>query len=74
MKDGVTIDPAICHGKPVLTGSRVLVSTVLGALAGGDSPSDVAQDYSLSLKQISDALEFASSIADFQIARYEEVA
>ena len=74
MNEGISINPAICHGKPVLEGTRVLVSTVLGALAGGDSPSDVAEDYSISLEQVSAALRFASSIADFQTATYEEVA
>jgi len=37
MNDRVSIDPRVCHGKPVIRGTRVLVSTLLGALAGGDS-------------------------------------
>ena len=37
MTEGISIDPAVCHGKPVIHGTRVLVSTILGALAGGDS-------------------------------------
>lgn len=71
---GISIDPAVCHGKPVIEGTRVLVSTVLGALAGGDSREMVAEDYSLTLEQISAALQFASDIADFQGSAYEAVA
>ncbi|MBK1833001.1 DUF433 domain-containing protein [Roseibacillus ishigakijimensis] len=74
MPEGITIDPAICHGKPVLQGTRVLVSTILGALAGGDSPLEVAEDYAISPEQISAALDFASRITDFQTTTYDEVA
>ena len=33
MNDRINIDPAICHGKPVIRGTRVPVSIVLGSLA-----------------------------------------
>jgi uncharacterized protein (DUF433 family) len=42
MTDGISIDATVCHGKPVISGTRVLVSTILGALAGGDSVAVVA--------------------------------
>ncbi len=54
MTKGISIDPAVCHGKPVIEGTRVLLSTILGALAGGDSREMVAQDYDLTLEQICD--------------------
>ena len=73
MTEGISIDPAVCHGKPVIEGTRVLVSTVLGALAGGDSSAIVAEDYQLTLEQISAALQFAAGIADFQVSTYEAV-
>src|SRR6185437_4860644 len=34
---GISVDPQIVHGKPVFTGTRILVATVLGALSAGDS-------------------------------------
>lgn len=74
MIKGVSIDPAVCHGKPVVEGTRVLVSTILGALAGGDSRDMVADDYGLNQDQISAALQFASDMADFQVSAYEAVA
>ena len=74
MTAGISIHPSICHGKPVIEGTRVLVSTILGALSGGDSMETVAADYQLTVSQISAALEFASNIADFQTAAYEGVA
>ncbi len=74
MTKGISIDPAVCHGKPVIEGTRVLLSTILGALAGGDSREMVAQDYDLTLEQISSALQFASHMADLQVSAYEAVA
>jgi len=44
MNERIQIDPQIGHGKPVIRGTRVLVSTILGALAGGDSIPDVLTD------------------------------
>lgn len=74
MTEGISIDPAVCHGKPVIKGTRVLVSTILGALAGGDSREDVEQDYAITPAQISAALQFASDMADFQVSAYDAVA
>ena len=74
MTKGISIDPAVCHGKPVIAGTRVLVSTILGALAGGDSRADVAEDYEVTMEQISAALQFASDMADMQVSAYEAVA
>ncbi len=74
MNDRITISAPICHGKPVITKTRVLVSTVLGALAGEDSVEMVLEDYpNISREDIDAALEFASVLADYQEATYELV-
>lgn len=73
MTEGISIDPAVCHGKPVIAGTRVLVSTILRTLAGGDSRVTVSEDYAISMDQISEALQFASDMADFQVSVYEAV-
>ena len=74
MKKSISIDPAVCHGKPVITGTRVLVATILGALAGGDSKKEVAEDYNITLDQILDTLRFASDMANMQTSAYDAVA
>jgi uncharacterized protein (DUF433 family) len=57
MDKRIQIDPAICHGKPVIRGTRVLVSTLLGALSGGDSIEAVLEDYpSVTREDVSAAL------------------
>ena len=34
-QDRIVIDPAISHGRPVIRGTRVPVTIVIGSLAGG---------------------------------------
>lgn len=58
---GVTVDPAIVHGKPVLTGTRILVSQIVGHLAAGDSMETVCDAYGLTPEQVRAALGYAAS-------------
>jgi uncharacterized protein (DUF433 family) len=75
MSSRISIDPAICHGKPAITGTRVLVSTLLGALAGGDSIETVLEDYpTVTREDIAAALEFAKELSEYQVRPYEAVA
>jgi uncharacterized protein (DUF433 family) len=59
MNDRIVIDPKICHGKPVIRGTRTPVVIVVGSLAGGMSREDVCREYDLSDEDITAALEFA---------------
>lgn len=54
--DGIVIDPAIHHGTPVLRGTRVPVTTVVGSLAGGMTLEEVQEVYDLTARQIRAAL------------------
>jgi len=60
--DRIEVDPRRCHGKPVIKGTRVLVQTVLGALAAGDSPARVADAYGISEEDIRKAIAFANEL------------
>ena len=41
----IVIDPAICHGKPVIRGMRYPVESMLEYLAGGDSIEDLLEEF-----------------------------
>ena len=41
----ITVDPAICHGKPCVRGLRYPVETILEYLAGGDSVDDLLAEF-----------------------------
>ncbi len=72
MKESIQIDPGICHGKPVIRGTRVMVSTILGALAGGDSIEDVLEDYpTITQEDVRAALGFAGALSRFEETPYE---
>lgn len=43
--DRISVDPAVCGGRPCIAGHRIWVSLVLGLLAGGMSVQDVVAEY-----------------------------
>lgn len=62
----------ICHGKPVIKGTRVMVSTILGALAAGDTMEMMLEDYpNIDREDIAAALAFASELSQFEDIPYQ---
>lgn len=49
---GITVDPQVVYGRPVVPGTRVPVEVVIGELAGGSSFEDVMADYHLTNERI----------------------
>jgi uncharacterized protein (DUF433 family)/predicted nuclease of predicted toxin-antitoxin system len=64
MNDRIVIDPAICHGKPVIRGTRMPVVFVLGSLAGGMSYADMATQYDLTEADLRAAMAYAAELVD----------
>ena len=62
ISDRIEVDPKRCHGKPVISGTRVMVRTVLGALAAGDSPERIAESYRVSVEDVRAAVAFANEL------------
>ena len=60
----IVIDPGICHGKPVIRGTRLPVSLVIGSLAGGMTYEELGQEYDLTVEDIRAALQFVVGLAD----------
>ena len=62
--DRITIDPAICHGKPILRGLRYPVETILELLSSGMTPEEILADYEdLEREDILAAFAFATRAA-----------
>lgn len=60
-KDRISVDPNVCHGKPCIKGTRVMVSVILDNLADGESPEQILQGYpSLEKEDIEAAIRYAS--------------
>ncbi|QMW07075.1 DUF433 domain-containing protein [Spirosoma foliorum] len=54
------MDPAICHGKPTIRGSRLLVTAILELLVSGMTWNEILADYpSLEIDDIQECLNYA---------------
>ncbi|MCA9946057.1 MAG: DUF433 domain-containing protein [Anaerolineales bacterium] len=72
MHERIELNPLVCHGKPVIKGTRVMVSTILGALAAGDSVEIILEDYpNIKREDIQAALAFASELSQFEDIPYQ---
>lgn len=70
MTERITIDPEICHGKPVIRGLRYPVQTILEWLSSGMTTEEILADYEdLEREDILAALTYAARLA--QIKRVE---
>jgi uncharacterized protein (DUF433 family) len=58
----ITVDPAIHHGTPVITGTRVPAEIIVGSLAGGMSKTEVMAEYDLTQTQVEAALSYAAML------------
>ncbi len=60
MNERILIDPEICHGKPVIRGTRTPVTVILNALAGGDSFETLQREYDITAEDIRACIAFAA--------------
>jgi uncharacterized protein (DUF433 family) len=56
----VTIDPRIQTGQPVIKGTRIPVTRIVGALSAGASFEELKEDYGLKDEDIRAALAYAA--------------
>ena len=60
----ITIDPEICHGKPVIRGMRYPVESVLEWLSSGMTVDEILADYpDLEREDIFAVLQYAARLA-----------
>lgn len=55
----ITIDPAVCNGKPTIRGKRITVQTILEFLSAGEDREEILRQYpSLEEEDIDACLAF----------------
>ncbi len=60
----ISADPAVCHGKACIHGTRIMVSVVLDNLAAGLSAAEITRSYpSLQPEHIAAAISCAADLA-----------
>ncbi len=72
-QDYITVDPAVCHGRACIKGTRVMVSVVLDNLAAGLTPDEIVRSYpSLSREAVRAAMAYAAELARERIVAVPE--
>ena len=60
LKKRISINPEICHGKPIIRGMRWPVEVILDLLSAGMSPKGIISDHpELELEDIAASLNYA---------------
>lgn len=60
----ISSNPNVCHGKPCIRGTRIMVSVVLDNLAEGLTPHEIVRDYPpLTLEDVRAVLSYAAVLA-----------
>ena len=63
-RERVHSNPDICHGKPCIRGTRIMVSVILDNLAEGLSAEEIVEEYPpLSLEDVQAAVAYAAALA-----------
>ena len=58
----ISVDPAVHHGDPCITGTRVPVSVIVGSIADGDTFDQILASYpQLTREDIEAALRFSGA-------------
>lgn len=65
----IAVDPEVCVGKPVIAGTRVPVSVVVGAVAAGDSVDEIAREYAITGEDVRAALSYAAKLLEDETIR-----
>lgn len=63
MENRISISPNVCNGRPIITGTRITVQTILEFLGSGDSVEEVLEEYpSLLPEDIYACMQYASKL------------
>lgn len=60
----ISVNPRICHGKPCIKGTRIMVSVILDNLAVGLTAKEIVNEYPpLTPEDIQAAIAYAAELA-----------
>ena len=65
MEGRIVVDRNICSGKPTIRGTRIMVTNILGMVAGGYTRQQILDAYpEITIEDVTAALEYASHVVD----------
>jgi uncharacterized protein (DUF433 family) len=62
LQDRIVLDPAIRDGKPIILGTRLPITIVLGSLAGGMTFEEIQREYDITADDIRAALSYVTQL------------
>ncbi len=63
-REHISVNPQVCHGKPCIAGTRVMVSVILDNLAAGQSVDEILVSYPMvTAEAIRATLAYAADLA-----------
>ena len=74
-QEHITVDPAVCHGKACISGTRIMVSVLLDNLAAGQTADEILVAYpTLKSDDINAAIAYAAELARERVVAFPGVA
>ena len=75
MFDRISVNPKVCHGKPCIKGTRIMISVILGLVEEGLNFTQIIEEYpELSEEDIKASIEYARlMIENEEIHALEEI-
>jgi len=68
LSPGITVDPDVRFGKPVIRGTRVPVDTIVARVASGMKIKNLADEYGITSTDVYNALNYAAQrLAEEQV-------
>lgn len=64
MHERIIIDPEFQHGRPVIRGTRVPVTRILGGLAGQMTFDEICREYEVTVEDIQAAINYAKELVE----------
>lgn len=65
-QDRISINPQVCHGRPCIRWTRVMVSVILANLGEGESAEAIMRNDHITAEDIQASILFAADMADDQ--------
>ncbi len=63
----ISSDPAICHGKPCVKGTRIPIYLIVSMIAEGVGKAAILKDYpSLTMEDIQAAIGYAAALCEYE--------
>lgn len=68
----ISTDPAVCHGKECIRGTRVMVSIILDNLAAGENAEQIVRSYpSITQADVLAAMAYAAELARERVVPFQ---